>query len=40
MQIRKTWLVGVLAAGVAVICYGARAEETYNPQCFKPAAGH
>jgi ribose transport system substrate-binding protein len=40
MQIRKAWLVGVLAAGVAVICYGARAEETYNPQCFKPAAGH
>ncbi|WP_158258485.1 sugar ABC transporter substrate-binding protein [Rhodopila globiformis] len=40
MAIRKLGLAGVLATGLVFTCYAAGPQETYNPQCFKPAAGH
>jgi ribose transport system substrate-binding protein len=44
MRLRKSWLTGALATGVAgglvLGSFAAQAEDTYNAQCFKPAAGH
>src|SRR6201985_1759641 len=40
MTIRNLGLAGILATGMVFTCYAAGTEETYNPQCFKPAPGH